>query len=433
MEKKVLIITYYWPPSGGPGVQRVLHFVRHLSKYGWQPIVLTVENGEYPALDPDLESLVPNHVAVIKTKTIEPFNWYKRLTGKKKNHKIDTYILSNKKASVRDNIMRWIRMNVFIPDARIGWYFYAVRAARKIIKANDIDLIYSCSPPHTIQVIARKVAQKTGLPWVADFRDPWSSIVFYQENDRSKLTKSIDQRMEQGVLVNANKIITTCQGFKDALTTDFGLEQEKITVITNGYNQDAVPKNNKSDDLVITYAGNLSEVRMPETLLKCLGDLLQNDPKLPVQIHIAGNLCTLFEEEIDRLGLRSLLVKHGYITHEQVIDLYSQSDLLLLVVDRVPDNHLFIAGKLFDYIGAKKPILAFGPPNGEVKEIINETDSGYYFSYENIDGTTNALRKELKRKAQNVPTDFTFSGRERYSREALTGKLASIFDQTLKS
>lgn len=432
MKKKVLIITYYWPPSGGPGVQRVLHFVRNLPDYGWDPIVLTVKNGEYPALDPGLEKLIPDSVRVIKTKTLEPFQWYKRLTGKKKDHKIDTYILSNKKGSLLENVMRWIRLNLFIPDARIGWLPYAVKAAKKVIRSEEIDVIYSCSPPHTVQVVAKKVADSTGIRWIADFRDPWSSIVFYQDRSRSSITRSLDHRMERGVLAGADHLITTCQGFKNTLVSDFHLNDNKISVITNGYDGEHNFSSNQNRDLVITYAGNLSEVRMPYALLETLGQLRKSDPKIPIKLHVAGNLCALFEEELDRLNISDLLVKHGYISHEEVLQLYSNSDLLLLVVDKVPDNHLFIAGKLFDYLGAKRPVLAFGPEDGEVREIIRETDSGYYFAYNDSDGTLMALQEELNQKIKNVPSQFTFKGRDAYSRKALTRKLASLLDEMME-
>ena len=432
MKKKVLIITYYWPPSGGPGVQRVLHFVRNLPEYGWDPIVLTVQDGEYPALDPALEKLVPDSVKVIKTKTLEPFQWYKRLTGKKKDHKIDTYILSNKKGSFLENMMRWIRLNLFIPDARIGWLPYAVRAAKKVIRTEEIDVIYSCSPPHTVQVVAKKVADGSQKPWIADFRDPWSSIVFYQDSTRSGITRSLDQRMEKGVLEGADHLITTCQGFKDTLSSDFHLDESKITVITNGYDGEQKFSSHQSRDLIITYAGNLSEVRMPYALLESLGTLRKEKPGVRIKLHVAGNLCALFEEELKRLNISDLLVKHGYISHGEVLQLYSKSDLLLLVVDKVPDNHLFIAGKLFDYLGAKRPVLAFGPEDGEVREIIRETDSGYYFAYEDKQNTLLALQRELDQKINNQPSQFTFSGREKYSRKALTGRLAGLLDEMME-
>lgn len=432
MKKKVLIITYYWPPSGGPGVQRVLHFVRNLPGYGWDPIVLTVENGEYPALDPMLEKLIPDSVTVIKTKTIEPFQWYKRLTGKKKDHKIDTYILSNKKGSFLENLMRWIRLNLFIPDARIGWLPYAVRAARKVIRTEKIDVIYSCSPPHTVQVVAKKVADSTRTPWIADFRDPWSSIVFYQDSTRSGITRSLDHRMEKGVLEGADHLITTCKGFKDTLVRDFHLDERKITVITNGYDGEHTYISDQGQELIITYAGNLSEVRMPYALLETLGQLRKANPQVSIELHVAGNLCTLFEEELDRLNISDLLVKHGYISHDEVLRLYSKSDLLLLVVDKVPDNHLFIAGKLFDYLGAMRPVLAFGPQDGEVRGIIRESDSGYYFAYEDKQSTLMALQRELDQKINNVPSQFTFSGREKYSRKALSGRLAGLLDQLME-
>lgn len=235
VKKKVLIITYYWPPAGGPGVQRVINFVKHLPKNGWEPIVLTVKDGEYPAVDDSLNLLLSKKLKVVTTKSLEPFNLYKRLIGKKKDHKIDTYILNQKKTRLSQRIMKWIRLNIFIPDARIGWYPYAVRKGKKIINEERIDLIYTCSPPHSLQLIGKRLSKYTKIPWVADFRDPWTSLVAYQGQDRSILTMKIDTKLEGSVLQQADHLIVTCKGLKQEFIKANNIPEDKISVITNGY------------------------------------------------------------------------------------------------------------------------------------------------------------------------------------------------------
>lgn len=427
--KKVLIITYYWPPAGGPGVQRVLNFVKHLPENGWDPIVLTVADGEYPALDKSLNELISSDTSVITTKSIEPFSLYKKLLGKEKDHKIDTYILNQKQSSLPQNIMKWIRLNVFIPDARIGWIPFAVRSGKKIIKEEGVDLIYTCSPPHSLQLIGKKLSKKMNVPWVADFRDPWTSLVAYQGQNRSKLTLKLDSALENSVFTKANRIVVTCKGLKKSIVSSNNVDPNSISVITNGYEKESKSSyKNSSNNVVIFYAGNLSVVRIPYALLDALESIKEEATKANVEFRIAGNVCEEFWNLVREKGIEDMVNYIGYLSHAEVISNYDTSDFLLQVVDDVSDNHLFIAGKLFDYLGSKKPILAIGPKGGEVEEIINETKSGYFFEY-----SEGAKLKEQLLEILNfeidIETTFSFTGIEKYSRSALTKRLAHVFDE----
>lgn len=433
-KKKVLVVTYYWPPSGGPGVQRVIYFVKYLRDFGWEPIVLTVKDGEYPAKDEGLFRHLPNDLSVYKTRAFEPFTLYKRLMGQEKEHKIDTYILSNKSRSWKDRLMKWIRMNLFIPDARIGWFPFAVKAGVKMIKSSEIDLIYACSPPHTVQVIAGAIARKTQKPWVADFRDPWGDIVFYQGQNRSRLTAYLDRRMEARVFRHAHKIITTCQGLKNHLIAKQAVPADKIAVITNGFVPLDAPraKSEKNTDeptcIRIVYAGNLSRVRIPHSLMEAMHRYKNRGEQLPVELVTAGALSTEFTALSADLGLDEWRTHLGYITHQEVIEQYQQADLLLLVVDDVPGNHLFIAGKLFDYLGTQRPILGIGPIDGEVHQIISQTHSGYFIGYADVDAAYEILLEMAAIKKGKKPAPFSFKNIAQYTRRSLTQDLASIFD-----
>ena len=430
--KNALIITYYWPPAGGPGVQRVLKFVKYLPRFGWNPIILTVENGEYPARDESLISEIPADIKVYKTKTLEPYGIYKRLLRKKRSHKIDTYVLNKKNVGPLQRLMKWIRLNVFIPDARIGWYTYAVNKGRKIIPKENIDIIYSCSPPHSLQLIARSLAIKTKIPWVADLRDPWSEIVSYQGQDRNRITKSIDNGFEKKVLHTADKIIVTCHGLKTAFEKDYAVPDQKINVITNGYDKTSHEITNTRDEdiLRIFYAGNLSSVRTPHALLNAIKILKTQSIDYDIHFVIAGQANEEFWSIVNENGIEEMVKYMGYISHQEVLDQYALADILLLVVDDVPDNHLFIAGKLFDYMGSKKPILALGPKGGEVHQIIDQTDSGFFFGYKEGDKVAHALKTTIMSKKEGSQL-FSFSGIEKYNREALTSKLAKVFDELL--
>ena len=196
--KKVLIITYYWPPAGGAGVQRALKFVKYLPQFGWEPIVLTVENPDSPTEDLSLLEDIPKECKVYKTKSLEPFEVYKKFTGRKSNEKIPgDILLKSDNVSLKDKLAKWVRVNLFIPDAKIGWKKYAVKKGSEIIRTENIDLIFTTSPPQTVALIGRKLAKLTGVKWIADFRDPWMEIVYYQNLNRSKITKAIDTSLEK--------------------------------------------------------------------------------------------------------------------------------------------------------------------------------------------------------------------------------------------
>jgi glycosyltransferase involved in cell wall biosynthesis len=212
--KKVLIITYYWPPGGGAGIYRVLKFAKYLPQFNWQPIILTVKQGTYPVIDHGLEKDVPSNCPVYRCKSIEPFGIYKKFTGRNSDEAIPDYVFYAKN-SLKDHISRWIRFNCFIPDSRMGWTPSAVKIGLKIIKTEHIDLIFSSSPPNTVQVIANQLARKSGIKWVADFRDPWTDALTYQGIRRSFLTTYIDHRLERNVLQRADAITCVNQDYID--------------------------------------------------------------------------------------------------------------------------------------------------------------------------------------------------------------------------
>ncbi len=432
MNKRVLFITYYWPPSGGPGVQRIIYFVKYLRKFGYEPVILTVKDGEYPAIDRTFEKIIPEGIKVYKSKALEPFTLYKRLLGKKKDHKIDTYIMSRKEKSLPQKLLKWIRLNIFIPDARIGWYPYAVKLGKKIIQDEQIDLIFSSSPPHSLQVTARRLAALSNKPWVADFRDPWSTIWYYQDQKRTWLTKWIDSRLERKAITSNDRIVVTCKGLKEQFEKYFGVSSEKVKVVTNGFEPTAISTKSFSPEgpFKIFYAGNLSTVRVPYPLLEALKKFKNTHPEKPIKFVIAGTVSPKFWEAVRERAIEELIDYLGYISHQEVLDHYQKADLLLLVIDDIPNPNLFIPGKLFDYLGSRKPVFGIGPKNGEVHKIIKETNSGYFFDYQENEKAFEQLKALVEKRAE-LSKLFTFEGIEQYTREQLTKKLTSTFDEVL--
>jgi len=417
--KKVLVITYYWPPAGGAGIQRTVKFVKYMQKYGWEPVILTVSNGEYQAIDETFIAEIPHNIKVYKTTAIQPFKLYKWFTGKKKDVNLTNEVFSQK--NKRDGIAKWVRMNLFIPDARVGWYFTAVKAAKRIIEQEHIDLIYSSSPPHSLQLIAKKAAKKSGLKWVADFRDPWSELVYYQTNKRSWLTRKIDGYFEKSVFRAADQLITAAHDYAKCIKKHVNRE---IEVIYNGYDPcdfPGVPPKQKPDFL-ITYTGELSKDRIPYALLRALNRLKNTNLKL----QFVGNICQEVHEEVERLNLLDKVVFKPYLPHAASIAELQNSDLLLLVIDQIPSRKGIVPGKLFEYLGTHKPILCLGDPSGESCEIIRNTNSGFCIAHDREEEIFHLL-SEL---STGTLPDLTFEI-EQFERENETRQLCRIFDSLL--
>ncbi|MBK8944735.1 MAG: glycosyltransferase family 4 protein [Ignavibacteriae bacterium] len=429
--KKVLIITYYWPPAGGAGVQRVLKFAKYLPQFGWTPIILTVENPDCPVIDETLLNDIPTECKVYKTKSIEPFELYKTLTGKSKNYKIPSDVITKStNLSLTEKISKWLRINLFIPDAKIGWKYFAVKEGLKIIRKEKVDLIFSTSPPHTVQLIANKLAKFTKLKWVADFRDPWMEIVHYQNLQRNFFTKLIDQNLEKKVLKNADSIITISDDIVDLFKSKIG--EKKYFVIPNGFDETDFHKTEKVKNNIFTiaYTGVITKTRVPFVFLSALKKFINEDDITNIKFIIAGKTCSEFSNEVRKLNLENYVKEKGFLPHHESTNILQNADVLLLIIDDVPNNKGFLTGKIFEYLGSKKPIYAVGPIDGNANEIIVKSDCGKMVDYKDEKNTYNLL-KEMYDNWQNNSFNYKYNVEE-YSRKNLTKKLSQIFDEEIK-
>jgi glycosyltransferase involved in cell wall biosynthesis len=429
--KKVLIITYYWPPAGGAGVQRALKFVKYLPQFGWEPIVLTVKNADSPVDDETLFNDIPAGTKVFRTKSLEPFELYKKFTGKKSSTKIPNDVLINTNSkSLKDRIANWVRLNVFIPDAKIGWKRYAVKEGLKIIREENIDIIFTTSPPHTVQLIGKSLANKSGLKWIADFRDPWMELIHYQANKRSKLAVALESKIEKNILQSADKIITVSNEIKKLFNSK--AENLDIEILPNGYDETDV--NLETDpitksEFVISYTGIISETKIPHSLFGAIKKL-KDKGRSNIKIVFAGKVPENFNDIIDSYELEDNYIFKGYLSHNESVKQLLQSDVLLLIIDNIPNNKGILTGKLFEYIGTRKPIFAIGPIGGDAHVILKETNSGKMIDYENNEGAYSLL-KEMYENWENDISPYTFEA-EQFSRKQLTKKLANIFEETTK-
>lgn len=419
--KKVLIITYYWPPAGGPGVQRVLKFVKYLPSFGWDPIVLTVENGEYPAIDLELEKDIPAEIKVYKTKTWEPFSIFKKINNKKQSEKLDTFILQEKNTGFFKNFSRWVRSNIFIPDARIGWYFFASKKANQICKEHGINLIFSSSPPHSLQLIAKKTAGQNDIPWVTDFRDPWNGAFWESSIKKSYLAKYLNNYFENSVIKKADKVTTVSMGVKEILGKD--KYPDKIELIYNGYDkQDFLNlKKEKSKTIKIRYLGNISASQSPENLVSSFSKLSEEQwTKLDFSFY--GSFDASFRILIDKYNLENKISVKGYISHNDTVKEMINADILILLIPNIASKGI-LTGKLFEYIAAKSYILAISPENPELKQILTDNGIGDVYTYDqNLDQIISTLIESKKYILDNKGKNTDI-----YERHTQTEKLANLF------
>ena len=426
--KRVLIITYYWPPSGGAGVQRWLKFVKYLRSFNWEPIVFTVENGEFPVLDFDLIKEIPDGVEVLKVPAWEPYKIYKLFSGKNKNDGINSGFLSEKKGSgFIESLSKWIRGNLFIPDARKFWIKPANQFLNQYLQNNPVDVIISSGPPHSTHLIALSLKKKFQIPWMSDFRDPWTNIDFYKD---LKLTKTADQKhkkLENDVLVQSDIVLTIGRQLSNELKT---LGAKRVEIIENGFDpQDFLEdKNYELDEkFSIAHIGSFTPSRNHMVLWKALSQLVneKEEFKSKLEIKLIGKVDYSVLESIKDFGLETYLKKIDYVSHNEVIKHQKSSKLLLLMVNNTPNAKGIVTGKVFEYMASKRPILAIGPKDGDLGEILSKTSSGLVCDYENVENLSSTIWSIFK-------DDIKFENNiAPYSRIELTEKLVSLLNELI--
>jgi glycosyltransferase involved in cell wall biosynthesis len=373
--KKVLIITYYWPPAGGPGVQRIVKFTHELPQFGWQPLVLTVKDPSSPAKDESLLTKVPDECIVYKTPTIEPFKLYKVITGKNKNESLskDT-ILKHPDESITEKLSRIIRANIFLPDARVGWRPSMIKNGLRIIEEEKPDIIFSTSPPHSLQLGAKKLAKKSGLKWVADFRDPWIEAYWEKDIERFGLSSRLNQKFEKSVLENADLITTVSDGLCDYLRAKV---ENRYETIYSGIDKTSA-EHLKSNQFEIIYFGNMSQFQSPEPVFKAI-DSFPADKKSLIKLIFVGNVYNGFDEMRKKFPEIQIDTR-DYLPREKMMELGKSASLLLLINLSTVYGKGLITAKIFDYLALRKPILAIADKDGSLNELLDRTESGEVFT-----------------------------------------------------
>ena len=424
---KVLIITYYWPPAGGPGVQRWLKFVKYLPDFGVQPIVYIPENPTYPIVDEALVKEVSDTTIILKHKIFEPYQLASFLS-KNKTKKISSGIIPNqKKQSFLDKVFLLIRGNLFIPDARVYWVKPSVSFLEKYILENNIDTIITSGPPHSLHLIGLKLKQKLGVKWFADFRDPWTTIGYHKALRLSNYAANKHKMLERKVLNTADTIIVTSNTTKKEFEA---ITKKPIAVITNGYDTENIAKQALDTKFTLAHIGSFLSERNPQLLWESLVELVQDIPdfKNHLELKLIGALSQEVLETINEFGLNPYLNNLGYVSHSEAIAHQRKSQVLLLIEINSEDTKSIIPGKLFEYMVSGRPIIAIGPKGSDFAEIITMTNTGVFFDYsEKIKLKSvllNFYNQYLEGKIQSNAV-----GLQHYSRKSLTEKLVELINK----
>jgi len=416
--KKVLVVTYYWPPSGGPGVQRVLKFCKYLPEFGWEPIVLTVKNGEYPAIDNSLleeSDGIETHLS----DAISLYSIFNKVSGSKS---VPTHQLSKSKSdSFFTKFARWVRYNLVIPDGRIGWVPGAVRKGKEILKDQNIDLIFTSGPPHSVHLVGKKLSKSSGIKWITDFRDPWTDRFYYYENPRNKITTWIDGQIEKSVLKQCHGLATVSPGFLELLNNRYPVEQ-KSSIITNGFDENDFaglsPKENSNEQIIISHTGSLSRSQNPTGLLNSIQSYNNANSNKKICLQLVGSVHPDILELIERLGIAENVEIMAYKPHRKAIQILMDSDFIFLVVPHMEKSKGIIPGKLFEYIRSGTEIILLGK---ETDAATIAQESGYENIFNIEDEIDFNQLKINSNKHSKKPSNF--------DRKNLTKKLSNLFNQ----
>ena len=434
---KVLIITYYWPPSGGSGVQRWLKFVKYLPSYQWEPHVFTPENPSFAVQDKSLEKDVPNEAEVMRMPIWEPYDLFFRISGffGSKKSATPTALVPSRKKTFFQRISTWIRGNLFIPDPRIFWVKPSARFLADYIRDNGIRIIITTGPPHSIHLIGLRLKEKhPHLKWVADFRDPWTEWGMWDSLMVSKPVRRIHKRMESKVLAHADEIITITPFYVRRFEK---LSGRRVRLLTNGFDEDDFKDliHRKDEKFIIRHIGLINEKCDPRSFINALRTEMKADTAFAgdVRLEFIGEVHPDFREfVVSDKDTAKVTLFTGNISHEKLISLYGSSALLLFVLSGYKDAEGFLPGKLFEYLAADRPIMGVGPVAGDAADLLRETGSGAMVETGDEAGMRKFLRDHyLSWKAGISVKGTPAKGAMRYSRKQVTGELVKILQDQL--
>jgi glycosyltransferase involved in cell wall biosynthesis len=435
MQNKVLIITYYWPPSGGSGVQRWLKFVKYLPQFGYIPHVYTVENGEYPVIDNSLEKDIPKEAVIIKKPIIEPYGFYKKMLGHKKNKKLGHGFVGERNKSGLKKLVHsfalWVRGNFFIPDARVLWVKPSVDFLTEYVKTNNITTIISTGTPHSMHLIAQGIKQQTGVKWIADFRDPWTGVYYLKDMKLSKSSFQKHLKLEKEVLLNCDVITTVGNHLAQNLISLVKEKSiaDKVIVLPNGFDREI----NIEQEVVldkkfsIVYIGLFSKEQNHPAYWKALRTCVDEDADFAkdLELKCVGNIDPSIEDAITQNQLSKYYNKIGFVSHAEAESYQRSAQVLLLSINNYPGAKEMLTGKLFEYIASGRPILCLGPADGDAAAVIKNTSTGEIAEWDDEEKIKDILKKYYALYKSNSLKAHPIH-LEKYHRKNLTQELIKI-------
>jgi len=417
--KKVLFISYYWPPSGKASFHWPLKIIKHLSSLGWTPSVLTVDEDTFSQKDETFQDDLSAELKIIKAKSYEPFNVYKKITGKRTDVQlVASETISKMNKSFGHRLSLWIRMNLFIPDARVGWYFPAVNSGTKFLEDENVDAIVSIGPPHTTHLIGKKLSSRFKLPHIPVFIDPWIDISYYKNFQRSSLTRKIDKHLEKSVVEKAEAIIFVTKTMLEDFLRKYPSVKDKSHVLYWGYSEEEfkdIPiKKNSDNEKVIVHAGNIFSYQNPVNFWKQVKKEIDNGNKL--KLKFISTVDPEIKDSIFKTGIKEHTEFVGFLPYKKMLEEICNAEYLLVCATE--PRH--VPGKLFEYLRTGKPIIAFGDENKEVKEILQKSNAGMMFGY-------SESGEEFFRNSSSLKTKIEFIN------EFERGEIAKSFSNILQS
>jgi len=426
---RLLVITYYWPPSGGAGVQRCLKFVKHLGQFGVVPTVLTVDAAQatYPVRDESLLAEVPAEVRVLRTGTTEPFGSYQKLTGRAVPY---GGFANEGRPGLVQQALRFVRGNLFIPDPRRGWNRHALAAVEQLLAAGEtFDAVLTSSPPHSTQLIGLELQKRHGLRWLADLRDPWTDIYYYRDLHHTPPAAWLDARYERRVLSRADAVLVTSPATKRLFRAKLpALPAAKFHVLPNGYDESDFqrPSAPPRDCLRITHTGTITELYRVGGLLTALAACAAAHPDVPLRLRFVGQVSAELRGQVAAAGLGPATEFLDFVPHDQSVAYLLSASALLMAIPDVPRNLGILPGKIFEYLAANKPILCVGPAGSDADHLLQECGAGQALPYQDSTLMRETLEALVAQWRINPNLDLPAVSHARYSRRALTEQLAAL-------
>ena len=436
--KRVLVVTYYWPPSGGSGVQRWVKFAKYLPQEGWQPVIYTPENPEYTAIDHTLEAEIPHTVEIIRRPITEPYNLYRRLMGKGASTDMKTLTagasggavteISSGKKSFKQRLSLWIRGNLFVPDPRVGWVKPSVRFLKKYLAEHPVDVIVTTGPPHSMHLIGQRLHKELGLPWIPDFRDPWSRMYYLKHLPMSARTWRKLRAMEQSVLDDCSTVLAVTPLVQEEFQAQ---TKTPVAMITNGYDGGDFEQAVEPDGFFnVVHTGLFAADGNPLNLWKALGIKAWADAdfKAALRLRLVGKVDREVYDAIAEAGLKDNVVDLGYRDHLTAVREQLAATMLVLPLRNDPEYRPILPGKLFEYLASRRPVLGIGQEDGAMARVLANTGAGVTAGWDNLEAMRDFIDKAWEQfKAGGVPP--VEGDIARFSRRSLTRELAALLER----